>query len=657
MNTLPHNEVVTPKKTGAPVVRFLHYAAGNIFDTQPVALIDASAFESKSLFARIPSAWDAACSLLSVSSSNNQISPSVFSDEGEAALLIAEFARSLRQLCGLDQGRLIQLQNDKGDHIAGIAAAEPAASKMALHAAASLLVQAAVSDKARNDIAALRYEAWLRKGTWASAVAARLSIPWSIVASTPNPFVVLGQGYHRRLFWRHMAGASGALGTKLAEDKRLSSEALRRANLPAPPQRAAANVQDALSFAKSLGWPVVVKPVDSGGGKGVTAGINDERELVDAFERAKIYGSVVVEKHIEGYHHRITVIRGQCVSALRFEPANIVGDGYRTVSELLAEVNATRTEELSRAWKKIKLDDNSLAMLRRQGLSLDSVPIAGQKVALRSQSNLSSGGTYTDVTECLHPDTRRLAETAARLFDIEICGVDFITPDVSKSWLDVGGGINEVNRNPSYMLGDDETAWADKIVSGWFPEPERGRIPVVVVLQKPYNNGPAEFLRAVATILHEDATKVAIASRDAVRFAELRSKGSGPLPQQVEAALADPLATALVIQATPDEIIRLGLGLDRCDAVAVAPGLAAEHVRAVVALARLSPIVVMPSCAPPALMAASQGARVYTAESSDSTALVAALATAWKTKKISNAGTSPETERIQNSEANNHRKA
>jgi D-alanine-D-alanine ligase-like ATP-grasp enzyme len=644
MNTLPHTEVVTPPKktTGAPVVQLLQYAAGNIFDKQPVALIDASAVESKSLAARIPWAWDSACRLLLVSSSNNQISPPGFSGDVEAALLIAEFARSLRQLCGLDQGRLIQLKNDKGDHIAGIAAAELAANKIALRAAALLLVQAAVSDTVRNDIAALRYEAWLRKGTWASAVAARLGIPWSIVASTSNPFVVLGQGYHRRLFWRHMVGASGALGTKLAEDKRLSSEALRRANLPAPPQRTAADVKDALSFAKTLGWPVVVKPVDSGGGKGVTAGIDDERELVDAFERAKIYGPVVVEKHIEGYHHRITVIRGQCVSALRFEPAHIVGDGYRNVSELLAEVNATRTEELSRAWKKIKLDDNSLAMLRRQELSLDSVPIAGQKVALRSQSNLSSGGTYTDVTVFLHPDTRRLAETAARLFDIEICGVDFITPDASKSWLDVGGGINEVNRNPSYLLGDDETKWADKIVGGWFPDPERGRIPVVVVLYKQQDDGRAELLRAVATILHEDATKVAIASSDAVRFGDIRSKASGPLPQQVEAALADPIAAALVIQATPDEIIRLGLGLEICDAVVVSPGLADEHARAVAALAQLSPIVVLTPCSPPTLIAASQGARLYRAESSDNTALVSALSNAMRIREISDASPPPE---------------
>lgn len=484
-----------------------------------------------------------------------------------------------------------------------------------------------VSPTAQDTLSVLRREAWLREGTWASAAATRLGTPWRVAASASNPFVVLGQGRHRRLFWRHMAGTSGHLGAILCDDKRRSSELLRDAGLPAPVQKEVSNVQSAIAVAGAMGWPVVIKPATSGGGKGVTAGIQDLETLAEAFALAQPHGPVVVEKHIAGHHHRLFVLRGRCISAQRFEPANIIGDGRRTVAELLDATNATRTEYLSAAFKKIQLDDNARAMLRRQGLGLHAIPEAGRRVALRSQSNLSSGGTYTIVTDTLHTDTRRVAEAAAQLFDLDICGVDFITPDASRSWIEVGGGINEVNKNPSYMLGGKEADWADMIVGDWFPAPARGRIPAAVVL------GRGETVRlaaAVGNLLHEDPAEIALASTEGVRFGAAQSRGPGPLPRQVDAALADPIAAALVVAARPADMIRNGLGLDRCDLVIVAPGLVADDARVVAALAQLASTIVLPPTVPPALIAAAQGARVAVAQAPDSQALIAAAAAAMK---------------------------
>jgi D-alanine-D-alanine ligase-like ATP-grasp enzyme len=607
-------------------LRLVKYAAGNTYDQNPVVLVDASALnEAENLMLRVPNAWARACSLVPASMSVSQRPCVNLPNDASAAVVIAEFSRALFRLYGHDQGRLIHFLDGRGINIAGVALPGQSIAITGMRAAAYLLVRPVVSSEVQRDLEALRHEAWLVKGTWASAVATRLDIPWRIAASIPNPFVVLGQGCHQKSFWLHMPGTSGYIGSKLSDDKRLSSQLLRRAGLPAPQQREVKDLKEAVNAAESMGWPVVVKPATGYGGKGVTARIMDRGTLTEAFTMAAPYGSVLVEKHIEGHHHRIAVIRGQCVSALRFEPGHVVGDGYKTVSELLTDVNASRTDEVSSAGKKIQLDDNAFAMLRRQGFSIDDVPEAGLRVALRSQSNLSSGGTYTDVTQNLHPDTKRLAETAARLFDLDVCGVDVITPDATKSWLEVGGGINEVNKNPSYVLGGDENKWADRIVGSWFSGPTYGRVPTVVVLVRQDKREQSDLAKRVAEVMCSDDTKVAIASNQAISFGSVRSRGPDLLQHQVAAALADPVAVALVIVASADEIVRYGLGLDRCDVVIVTSGIKDKDAPAVKALARLSNTVVMSHDAPPEIANLIQSASLVLAASSDDAGLLAAL--------------------------------
>lgn len=115
-----------------------------------------------------------------------------------------------------------------------------------------------------------------------------------------------------------------------------------------------------------------------------------------------------------------------------------------------------------------------------------------------------------------------------------------------------------------------------------------------------------------------------------IRFGAGQSRGPAPILRLVDAALADPIAAALVVAARPADLIRDRLGLDRRDLVIVAPELVAEDARVVAALARLASTIVLPPTAPPTLIAAAQGARVAVAQAPDSQALIAAAAAAMK---------------------------
>ena len=48
----------------------------------------------------------------------------------------------------------------------------------------------------------------------------------------------------------------------------------------------------------------------------------------------------------------------------------------------------------------------------------------------------------------VHPDNKALCLRAARILDLDIAGVDLIIPDVTRSWLEVGALICEVNAIP-----------------------------------------------------------------------------------------------------------------------------------------------------------------------------------------------------------------
>src|SRR3546814_10167996 len=81
-------------------------------------------------------------------------------------------------------------------------------------------------------------------------------------------------------------------------------------------------------------------------------------------------------------------------------------------------------------------------MLRRQGKSLESVPLLGEIVGLRGTANLSSGGTAIDRTDEIHPENALVAEQAAMTIGLDIAGIDFLSPDISRPVRETGGGLD-----------------------------------------------------------------------------------------------------------------------------------------------------------------------------------------------------------------------
>ena len=108
-------------------------------------------------------------------------------------------------------------------------------------------------------------------------------------------------------------------------------------------------------------------------------------------------------------------------------PANVKGDGVSTINQLVNEKNKERNRKKNPRHKKLKIDDESLRVLRRQNFDLDSVPKEGQVVYLRENSNVSTGGDAIDVTDTIDDVIKKtIASAAATIPGLKVCGIDVI---------------------------------------------------------------------------------------------------------------------------------------------------------------------------------------------------------------------------------------
>jgi cyanophycin synthetase len=267
----------------------------------------------------------------------------------------------------------------------------------------------------------------------------------------PGSLVQYGIGRKSVLMDSTFTHHSSNIAARLAKYKHWAAGIMTRAGLPTPANAIALNVEQAVSLAKQLGYPVVIKPADKDGGIAVQADLRTEDEVRSAFAvAAKVSKSVMVEKFITGRDYRITVFHGKAIWAVERMPAGVTGDGISTVEELVNITNADprRGDTVYAALKKIKLDDEALSLLARDGMGIDSVPEEGQFVRLRRSSNVTSGGMPVTVTDRMHPDNARLAERATSAIGLDLAGVDLIIPDIGTSWREVESGICEINAQP-----------------------------------------------------------------------------------------------------------------------------------------------------------------------------------------------------------------
>ncbi|MDD2196799.1 MAG: hypothetical protein PHW91_06375 [Bacteroidales bacterium] len=200
-------------------------------------------------------------------------------------------------------------------------------------------------------------------------------------------------------------------------------------------------------------YPLVVKPVDTDHGIGVSTSINNEEQLRVALERAFKYSKkVIIEEFFLGKEFRFLVVDGVVRAITYREPANIVGDGISTVEQLIDKKNVGRGDDYKFPLLKIKIDDEVTRHLNTQSLTIHSVVPNGEKIYLRKNSNLSTGGDSIDVTDTIPSYYKDVAVKAADAAGLRIAGVDMIISDLNNAPSQANYIVVELNAPPMLSM-------------------------------------------------------------------------------------------------------------------------------------------------------------------------------------------------------------
>jgi cyanophycin synthetase len=279
-----------------------------------------------------------------------------------------------------------------------------------------------------------------------------LDLPVTPAWGVPRHWM-FGWGAQSRVMFESSTSGDSHLGARLVASKPAGKAVLTSFGFPTPQHVLVQDRSELAGAAEKIGWPCVVKPMDRGGGKGVTTGIVDINSLEAGFKHAKRYSNkpLMVEECIPGDDHRLTVVDGRLIAAIRREPPSVVGDGISTVDQLVKVCNHNRSPHnlaASGYHRPVVLDGPVLQHLAGQGLGPELIPAVGRRITLRGNANLSTGGVCIDVTDRLHPHVRRMAETIACSLRLTVVGIDYLTTDIGRSWGEVGGAVIEVNITP-----------------------------------------------------------------------------------------------------------------------------------------------------------------------------------------------------------------
>ncbi len=230
----------------------------------------------------------------------------------------------------------------------------------------------------------------------------------------------------------------------------------------------------AIAFAKTHGFPLVIKPNVSGFSRGSHFPITNFKELWRAIFLAKLWWpTTVVEQYLEGNNYRVVVAQGKIMSVLQRYAPFVTGNGVDSISVLIDQENAIREEMgLYPCIHPLQKTKVTTRFLKKKGYTLNSVPKEGEVVTLFYRISLAPGGVVRTIDKQMLPKVNQdLFLSVLDMFNANILGIDVIfEKGIETDYRDQKCIFLEVNSRPYLKMHDYPRYGKKEDLSGYFEE-------------------------------------------------------------------------------------------------------------------------------------------------------------------------------------------
>ncbi|WP_010531634.1 acylphosphatase [Lentibacillus jeotgali] len=276
--------------------------------------------------------------------------------------------------------------------------------------------------KTRLDAFAVALEGWRRglKLKWYTKDSEHFNDMVIFGVNPPGRLFSLSSDKRTHYFFRTRGDKVTNEAVEIGSEKDDTKEWLNKAGVPVPQGKGfeeEATDNEIIDYAKTLGFPLVLKPTNASLGNGVRTNLQNEQEFIKAVEYVRDelgYGEVVVEQYVEGKEYRVYVVDGKAIGAYNRVPANIIGDGTHNIEELIELKNIERKRNARLNSCLIEMDKEILEFIQSSGYTLESIPKKGEQIFLRQKTNISSGGDPIDVTDKMPEHYKEVAVNALK---------------------------------------------------------------------------------------------------------------------------------------------------------------------------------------------------------------------------------------------------
>lgn len=265
----------------------------------------------------------------------------------------------------------------------------------------------------------------------------------------------IGYGKNSCIVEATIANDTKCTAVDIACDKYMTKKILENQCIPIARGGKINSCLEALIQAEAIGYPVVLKPRFGNHGNGVLLDIKTQAELINAFKKINNeFNDILIEKHHIGNDFRICMVDGKLVAASLRLPPYVIGNGKDDIKSLIYELNSDerRGEDHEKSLTKVKIDSIVTKTLDKYGYELDDIPKINEKIFLRENANISTGGVAVDVTEKICKENVILFERVAKSLDLNICGIDVCAMDLSIPLYNQNGVVIEVNAAPGLRM-------------------------------------------------------------------------------------------------------------------------------------------------------------------------------------------------------------